>query len=56
MDNLDFIKLNVLRVAPKQSQDKVVSRRDRLVSFPEEYVQKVLHAITQSYIYIYIYD
>lgn len=42
MDNLDFIKVNVLRVAPKHSQNKVVSRSNRLKCFPEEHVQQVL--------------
>jgi hypothetical protein len=42
VNNFDFVKLNVLWVAPQQGQDKVVNWWDWLVNIPKEHVQKVL--------------
>jgi hypothetical protein len=48
MDNLHFVKLEILRMAPQHRRDKVVHSRDRLVHIPEEHVQKILQIKTKN--------
>jgi len=42
VDNLHFVKVEFIGMAPQHSRNKVVDRRDRLVYIPEEHVQKIL--------------
>lgn len=45
MNNLHMVNVQIFRVAPQESQYKIVCRWDRLVYILEEHVQKVLHII-----------
>lgn len=45
MNNLHLVNVHIFRVAPQESQYKIVYRWDRLVYILEEHVQKVLHII-----------
>lgn len=42
VNNFNFLKLDVLRVAPQHREYEVVSQWDRLVDWVKEHVQEIL--------------
>ena len=52
MDNPDFLDVDVFRVAPEHSNNKIVNIRNRLICLPEEHVQKVLKSYTDLFIFV----